>query len=122
MGFSKFIKDLFKSPNKSKEDVCEQTRKSYENLSPKQNETPLCKSDIDYNTSYKERPLPDVPSIASTSKSIMNDLPKPPKTLNFTVSATTVKSRRKSFTNAEEFIDGTTQYREPTEGNISPDS
>lgn len=59
-GISKRIINFFKFPNKPKEDLSPNSSELYQNI-PRNNEGIKSKN-IDYNSTYKFRPLPEVPS------------------------------------------------------------
>lgn len=96
-GFSKMFKGLFKQPSKLKDEVSPPISVEPHDRE-KCPETLISKQSSDYST-YKQRPLPKVPSPALRS-SVLNtsELPRPPVTMDLPSNAKDVYDRPKEST------------------------
>lgn len=74
------LKAFFKFPNKSKEQTSPNNISAYENITINQSKCPANTSGMDYDSSYKQRPLPELPSTPISTRA--NDLERIPSISN----------------------------------------
>lgn len=107
------LRTFFKFPNKSKEQTSSISTPAYENITASQSKCASNTSSMDYDSSYKERPLPEVPSEPTSTAA--KDLEKIPSISNLGNRENAIATA-KSIPNLHVDSDFDDGYLKPIEG------